>query len=283
MKSSQSASKLVLDEYTRALIERYLDSPTQAMMLTGAVGVGLSTIARTLGRQLAGANVVYLTPTLHNAQKTAIINADDIEYITRIVRDKRSERLVIIMDDIDHTAPGVFEHILKIVEEPAPNVNYLFTTHHIANIPQTILSRTQIIDICQPSVNACSSLLSGLDSVKSAQIMFLANRRPASMCRLINNSSEFENAAKQIRIAKRFITGTIDTRLALVAPYKDRSDAMQFVNMLAKLTEYIHQSGKVERDAKLADNLQLISTTASSIQANGNVKAQLLNLAMCYN
>lgn len=283
MKSSQSASKLVLDEHTRALIERYLDSPTQAMMLTGAVGVGLSTIARTLGRQLAGANVVYLTPTLHNAQKTAIINADDIEYITRIVRDKRSERLVIIMDDIDHTALGVFEHILKIVEEPAPNVNYLFTTHHIANIPQTILSRTQVIDICQPSVNACSSLLSGLDSVKSAQIMFLANRRPASMCRLINNSSEFENAAKQIRIAKRFITGTIDTRLALVAPYKDRSDAMQFVNMLAKLTEYIHQSGKVERDTKLADNLQLISTTASNIQANGNVKAQLLNLAMCYN
>ncbi len=283
MKSSQSASKLVLDEYTRALIERYLDSPTQAMMLTGAVGVGLSTIARTLGRQLAGANVVYLTPTLHNAQKTAIINADDIEYITRIVRDKRSERLVIIMDDIDHTAPGVFEYILKIVEEPAPNVNYLFTTHHIANIPQTILSRTQVIDICQPSANACSSLLSGLDSVKSAQIMFLANRRPASMCRLINNSSEFENAAKQIRIAKRFITGTIDTRLALVAPYKDRSDVMQFVNMLAKLTEYIHQSGKVERDAKLADNLQLISTTASNIQANGNVKAQLLNLAMCYN
>lgn len=283
MKSSQSASKLVLDEYTRALIERYLDSPTQAMMLTGAVGVGLSTIARTLGRQLAGANVVYLTPTLHNAQKTAIINADDIEYITRIVRDKRSERLVIIMDDIDHTAPGVFEYILKIVEEPAPNVNYLFTTHHIANIPQTILSRTQVIDICQPSANACSSLLSGLDSVKSAQIMFLANRRPASMCRLINNSSEFENAAKQIRIAKRFITGTIDTRLALVAPYKDRSDVMQFVNMLAKLTEYIHQSGKVERDAKLADNLQLISTTTSNIQANGNVKAQLLNLAMCYN
>lgn len=283
MKSNQSASELVLDEYTRTLVKHYLDSPTQAMMLTGAVGVGLGTIASSLGHQLAGANVVYLAPTLHDAQKTAIINADDIEYITRIVRDKRSKRLVIIMDDIDHTAPGVFEHILKIVEESAPNVNYLFTTHHIANIPQTILSRTQVIDVHQPSTSACSTLLSGLDSVKSAQIMFLTNRRPASMCRLINDSSEFENAAMQIRIAKRFITGTIDTRLALVSSYKDRSDAMQFVEMLAKLTEHIHQSGKVERDAKLADNLQLISTTVSNIQANGNVKAQLLNLAMCYN
>lgn len=283
MKSSPMLDGLILNSHTRHLLEDYLANPAQAMLLTGPAGVGLGTIAQTLGHQLAGVSVVYLAPTLHNAQKTAIINADDIEYITGIVRDKRSDRLVIVMDDVDKTAPGVFERILKIVEEPVPNVYYLFTTHNPIAMPRTIISRSQVIDVRKPNANDCDKLLAGIDAAKRTQVKFLANRCPATMGRLINNPDDFAKAAQQMTSAKQFITGNTDFRLGLVAQFKDRADAIEFIGMLANLTEYIHKSGSIQYDTRLARNLQLISTIADRLNTNGNVKAQLLNLAVCYN
>ena len=275
--------KLIICERTLLQLRQYLHQPTHSLMLTGETGVGLGAIARSLGSALAGSEVIYLEPTVHRAQKTAIINADDIDYVTRVTRDKRAERLAIIMNDVDQTAPGVFERILKIVEEPVANVNYIFTTHYLPAVPQTILSRTQVVEVGCPSDAKCKQLFNGVDQTKRAQIQFLARRHPAQIYRLIHDEASFRAAADEISRAKRFVTGVTDDRISVISELKERSDAQRFLSLLVKLIDTIHRNGDTERDKVLVQNLDLITATNDRITANGSVKAQLLNLAVCYN
>ena len=114
--------ELIIAPVTRRQLEAYLSSPVHALLLVGVAGLGLGTIARALADRVAGNDVVYLTPTNHNKQKTTIINADDIAGLPTILRDKRDHRLAVVIDDADQTVPGVFERMLKLIEEPVSGV-----------------------------------------------------------------------------------------------------------------------------------------------------------------
>ena len=121
--------QLVIADSTRRNLVAYLAHPTHALMLVGEEGCGLGAIARCLAHNLAGADIVDIHPTLHNKQKTCIINADDVADLGNYVRDRRRNLLVIIIDGADRTAPGVFERLLKLIEEPVPGVHYIFTPY----------------------------------------------------------------------------------------------------------------------------------------------------------
>ncbi len=144
-------------------------------------------------------------PTNHNKQKTTIINADDIAGLPTILRDKRDHRLAVVIDDADQTAPGVFERMLKLIEEPVGGVYFIFTTHRISALPATILSRTGIIRVKAPAAEACRSLLSGVDAQLANQITWLAGNRPALTRRLVESGDQSQPDLISMTRAKQFM------------------------------------------------------------------------------
>lgn len=270
----------ILYPYTAKRLQQYLARPGQTLMLTGNDGVGLHTVARYLAAEIASTNTIDISPSLHDKQKTAIINADDISQLFDIVRDRRSQPLVIIIDDADNTAPGVFERILKIIEEPVANLHYIFTTHHVEQIPPTILSRSATITVLPPLASGCRELYDSQPAVKQSQLKFLAERLPASLSRLLNSEDQFNEQVSYMEMAKLFVSGSAADRLRVATEIKTRPEAITVVSYIAKLSDFIGSSQANHATAGLARRLSLIVETSNNLSANGNVKLQLLNLAI---
>lgn len=270
--------QLIINASTRRQLANYLAHPAQALMLTGASGLGLYTIAEALAHQLAGGNTVLLRPSLHKAQKTAIINADDIAYVTSIIYDKRKESLVVVIDDIDQVAPGVSERILKIVEEPVKNVYFIFTTHHPATVPATIMSRSQQIEVAAPEISDCVTLLAYAPEASQSQIKFLAAAYPAQIYRLIRQPKLLTDVAAQAKLAKQFITSNTGERLVLITNIKDRTAATEFCELVVKFLLFAQRTS--EHSERLVRQLNLINDVMAYLTASCNLKLALTQLAL---
>lgn len=280
MASIASIEQLILHPRTRTQLEQFLTHPTHALMLTGPIGVGLGTIARTIGHQLAGANVIYVAPTLHNKQKTTIINADDIAELGSIVRNHRDNVLVIIIDGADCAVSGVFERMLKLIEEPVPKVYYIFTAHSLQNIPATIMSRSALIKALLPTEADCAVLYSELDSTVASQVKFMANRRPALIKRLTSDDNFFASESSSMQIAKEFMQNTVSRRMEIIDALPDKESATSLCHDLAQLVISLASAGRLKNSQKVASQLLLLSETADRLTNNGNLRLQLTNLAI---
>lgn len=272
---------LVLHDGTRSRLNDYLSRPSHALMLSGPIGCGLGTIAKALADQVAGANAIYIEPTQHNKQKTVIINADDIAELSMIVRDRRgSSSLAVVIDGADQTSVGVFERMLKLIEEPVAGVYYIFTAHSLDNIPATIMSRSSLIKVELPTSRQCLELYRGCDATKAAQIKFIADRRPAQIIRLLAGSDgDFERQSMLVSLAKEFLQGSVSRRLEIINEITEREVGVQYCNNLSKLLR-VTSANKVANPHQLSARLELIDRTATNLSATGNVKIQLTNLAL---
>lgn len=276
-----SLDDLVLHDDTRSKLNDYLSRPSHALMLTGPTGCGLGTIAKTLANQIAGANTMFIEPTQHNKQKTVIINADDIAELSTVVRDRRGDSsLAVVIDGADQTSVGVFERMLKLIEEPVAGVYYIFTAHSLDNIPATIMSRSSLIKVELPTSKQCLGLYRGCDATKAAQIKFIADRRPAQIIRLLTGSDgDFEQQSTLVSLAKEFLQGSVSRRLEIVNEITEREVGVQYCNNLSKLLR-VTSANKVANPHQLSIRLELIDKTATNLSATGNVKIQLINLAL---
>lgn len=280
MANSNLLDSLVLSEASRQQLDNYLAKPSHALMLTGLDGVGLGTVAKALARQLAGADVVYIQPTQHNKQKTTIINADDVADLATILRDRRDHPLAIVLDGADQTVNGVFERMLKLIEEPVVGVHYIFTAHNLSVIPATILSRSSLIKLTLPNSSACSNLYDGLELRMANQIKFIADRRPALICRLINDQEYFAEQVRVVELAKQFIGGSRSHRIQCVDAVSDKEQAIHLCQAIEQLLEHLLARQSSADMVAVSRRLGLVSLTADRLSNNGNVRIQLINLAI---
>ena len=272
--------ELIISPVTRRQLEAYLSSPVHALLLVGVAGLGLGAIARALADRVAGNDVVYLTPTNHNKQKTTIINADDIAGLPTILRDKRDHRLAVVIDDADQTVPGVFERMLKLIEEPVSGVYFIFTTHRISALPATILSRTGIIRVKAPAAEACRRLLDGVDAQLANQISWLAGNRPALTRRLVESGDQSQLDIASMTRAKQFMQAQRPRRIEQIDVIADRESGLALCAAIARILTVMLVGGGPVEAATIARRLDLLSETADRLSANGNVRLQLLNLAV---
>lgn len=272
--------ELIIAPVTRRQLEAYLSSPVHALLLVGVAGLGLGTIARALADRVAGNDVVYLTPTNHNKQKTTIINADDIAGLPAILRDKRDHRLAVVIDDADQTAPGVFERMLKLIEEPVSGVYFIFTTHRISALPATILSRTGTIRVKAPTAEACRSLLGGVNAQLANQISWLAGNRPALTRRLVESGDQSQPDLISMTRAKQFMQAQRPRRIEQIDTITDRESGLALCAATARILTVMLVGGGPVEAATIARRLDLLSETTDRLSANGNVRLQLLNLAV---
>lgn len=280
MANRPGLDELIISQVTRRQLEAYLSNPVHALLLVGVAGLGLGTIARALADRVAGNDVVYLTPTNHNKQKTTIINADDIAGLPTILRDKRDRRLAVVIDDADQTAPGVFERMLKLIEEPVSGVYFIFTTHRISALPATILSRTGTIRVKAPASEACRSLLGGVNAQLANQISWLAGNRPALTRRLVESGDQSQPDLISMTRAKQFMQAQRPHRIEQIDTITDRESGLALCAAIARILTVMLVGGGPVEAATIARRLDLLSETADRLSANGNVRLQLLNLAV---
>lgn len=118
-------------------------------LLTGPAGVGKTTIARIIAKQLNK----EIAPMEIDAASN-----NSIEDVRRIISDCQVKPLagyykLYILDECHVLSNSAWQGLLKLIEEPPKNVVFIFCTTDPQKIPNTILSRVQRFDLKRISVD----------------------------------------------------------------------------------------------------------------------------------
>ncbi|AQS85051.1 MAG: DNA polymerase III subunit gamma/tau [Acetobacter aceti] len=156
-----------------------------AFMLTGVRGVGKTTTARIIARGLncvgpdgkGGAtadpcgvcpNCVAILADRHPdvlemdaASRTGV---DDVREIIEAChfRPIQGRMKVFIIDEVHMLSRNAFNALLKTLEEPPPQVTFIFATTELRKVPITVLSRCQRFDLRRVSQSELLSFFTGI-------------------------------------------------------------------------------------------------------------------------
>ncbi|MCI0756734.1 DNA polymerase III subunit gamma/tau [Teichococcus vastitatis] len=166
-----------------------------AFMLTGVRGVGKTTTARIIARAMNcvgpdGKGGPTADPCGVCPECTAILadrhpdvleldaasnnGVDNIRELREAVRYRpaRARNKVYILDEVHMLSTAAFNALLKTLEEPPPQVKFIFATTEIRKVPATILSRCQRFDlkrVPQEVLRAHFARIAGAEGVKASE------------------------------------------------------------------------------------------------------------------
>ena len=135
-----------------------------AYLFTGARGVGKTSTARILAKALNCPNTADGAPCNHCETCESVAAGRDVDVLeidgasnrgiddirqlraNVSVKSMRSKYKIYIIDEVHMLTKEAFNALLKTLEEPPPNVKFVFCTTEPNKVPDTILSRCQRFD-----------------------------------------------------------------------------------------------------------------------------------------
>lgn len=266
---------LLLHPDAERSVKQLMRTLPQGVLLTGAPGVGLSTIAR----HIAGDRLEeFVMPTDKDGSIDYTNGSISISETRRIYQTTRSKSLherVVIIDDIDRMTVQAQNAFLKLLEEPSAGLHFIVTSHRATMLLPTIHSRLQSVHISHVPESMSKSQLDAehLPANEQSQLLFMAAGRPAEMRRLLDDVKYRQIEQQKFAAAKIFVGGTSYQKLIAVQSLKTRTEALQFITSCITIIR-----GTLSRSthASLIDQLDRLLLAQDRISANGNVKLQLL-------
>src|SRR5258705_13253855 len=158
----------------------------QAWILTGVRGVGKTTTARILARALnyeladgtvtgpairmpvLGVHCQAIMESRHidviEMDAASHNGVDDVRQINDAVRyaPVSARAKVYILDEVHMLSGPAFNALLKTLEEPPPHAKFIFATTEIRDLPVTLLSRWQRLDLRPVDAAVLVNHLSGI-------------------------------------------------------------------------------------------------------------------------
>lgn len=254
----------------------------QALLLEGPIGIGL----RTAAMSIAGSAVTVLVEPTNNegspdASSRGVIRIARIRELAIQTRSKLTEQHVFIIDEADKMNQQAQNGFLKMLEEPVPHVCFILTAHAPHKLLSTIISRVQRLRLLPVSTDESTHLIHAqgvTDNRTIQQLLFLADGRPAELCRLLNQPKILGEQTTIMSDARAFMQSGAYTKSIIVMRYaSDRSKALA---LLESLQSIIRFSLLKKPSQELIETADRLACAYDRIAANGNVRLQLMSLVV---
>lgn len=102
------------------------------------IGFSIFELPKDLDLSTIFPHALHLTPDEKNT-----ISVDKLQNLIALSHNKTTSDLVFCLESPELITRGQNDTILKLLEEPNQNIHFVFLSHDISKIPQTILSRAQ--------------------------------------------------------------------------------------------------------------------------------------------
>lgn len=267
---------------TKKTIDTLSLAMPHALLLEGPDGVGLLTLARDVAWHNLG-GIVQSTDAKGAPDQTSkgVIRVSQIRELVEQSRSKLTEPRIYIIDEADkmnHQAQNAF---LKLLEEPNEHLTFILTTHAAQALLPTVLSRVQRVLVSPINTAQSKKLVSQLgitDQKKAAQLLFLADGRPAEITRLVTDEKRFATVTARIADARTLLQGSIYERAMVTHKYaSDRAAALDLLRLSQKILTHTLRRQPLTSTIHACDRL---ADTYDRIATNGNIRLQLMHFVL---
>lgn len=267
--------KLLFSDETRDFADHYRQTLPHALLLSGAHGVGLATLANHLAES-SGRLLHIVEPVKKTKTSVPSIGVEQIRQLYNEARTTLDGAHFIIIDDAETMNITAQNALLKLLEEPNESIHFILTSHQPDGLLPTIISRLQV-QVINPINSATSTrlvrTLDVTDEKQRNQLLYIASGLPAELTRLASNPAVFSQLVESVSMSRQFIQGSTYQRLALIDGLKeDRSQALSFIDMT---TLILRRSLNKSDDRATIQLIDKLLSAHQSIKANGNIRLQL--------
>ena len=269
---------LALHHQTEEFVNHSADHLPQSLMLTGAAGVGLLTIASHIAANHSP-HVHVLQPSV--AGKSRSIGVEMIRDLYDTVRTRANGKRVIIVDDADAMTLAAQNAFLKLLEEPSVQTHFILLTHHSDQLLPTIKSRVQhqeIHPITRDQTVAYIDKLAVGDARKKQQLLYIADGLPAELYRLVNDDEYFNASAQRMKDARELLRASTYEKLLIAHRYKD--DRQRAIGLIEAAMHITRRSLSDNAQPALVKQLNALSTAYDGLLANQNIRLCLARLVI---
>lgn len=263
-----------------ALKPHFSGSLPHALLIYGEPGVGLMTVARTLGND----NIVAIVNPKNAKDEVDPAGTISVETMRQLYDQTKTRyrgHRVVIIDDADRMSHGAQSAFLKLLEEPGEGISFILTSHQPERLLPTIQSRAQAIRLQPVTADQTTHYIAELgisEQVRRIQLRYIAGGLPAELYRLTHDEKLFASRAQVIGDARDFLQATSYQKALIVQKYKsDRIGALQLVDGAISILRKTISAKPEERIVRQLENLL---TVRESLEKNGNVGLQLMRFAL---
>lgn len=238
----------------------------QAVIVSGTPGEDLGAYYST--RQQPTDEVLRIDEHPNTSKTSTGIYIDDIRALQQDVRSAKPHiRTIVILRDAAAMTVQSQNALLKLLEEPRPDLHFILETYSPDVLLETIRSRCQ-------RATVVSDQSVRLPDDKAARIRFMAGGIASEEARLARDERYFARRSKLFEFAKRYVGGSAYDRLVVIKQTSDKRDeALQFID--ACLVTYTTLM-KSRFTPKFRDETEKLLAAEVAIKQNGNIKLQLL-------
>ncbi len=148
--------KILLSELTKNSIKRVLDKPPHALGIIAPTGFGKFYVAKYIAHRLLRktTNIESQYIKFIQADENKTISIDEIRKIRSFLRLKDTNNMpigrIVIIEDAHLMQAESQNALLKIIEEPPPQIMIILTSNSSAKLLPTIMSRLQLLPVANP-------------------------------------------------------------------------------------------------------------------------------------
>lgn len=286
---------LLINPRTKKQLDSFLSKPSQALLITGPKGSGKTIIAKKVAidlLKLQSEKSLETYPYFIQIQKDEGKKNISIEQVRELIKNiklkipgKQDTRRVVFIESAQDLNDESANAILKILEEPSKETIYILSSHSSSDLPATIVSRCQIINVNPINQVTAQKLLQDdyqLDLIDSA--WRLSEGRPGLMLALLSKDMDHP-LKKAIENAKNFINQTTYQRIIkideLVKNKDDLADFLEGLNrVLGALTASSVAKQNHTQSKKIIKSRRLVQELDSALKNNASSRLILLRLSI---
>lgn len=274
---------------TKLKLEKYLESPSQALLLIKQASESSLIYEELASRLLAAKLAPHQNYIVINRQlKSQNISIDDVRALKHSTRLKTTSRnkinKVIVIDNAADMNTEAQTALLKSLEEPVNGTVYILSTESSQSLLPTIVSRCSIIKLLPISLDsALNHYKDQYDEQSIIAAWHLSNGDGEQLVAILRNPNNSQRAAvdsaKSILKMKNY-----DRLLAIDKISTNKDDFRQLLTSLLKLLKAVYgqslKAGSQATGQKYLNAAKLVSSCLAALDQNGSAKLISTHLAL---